>query len=411
MRKDRGTIVRIQIDASGAIVEWPAAAGRITGIVPRVAIGRQLGSLLIDADLATALGQARDRPVETVLVFDLGKRGRLPVEAAIFGAPGRAGAAAGYEVRIPVPAEPASARIGLADASAAAYPELRRLEMPESAALLIDAQRLRIVEANRAAARAFGRRPSELKGRILPRILNLERNRARHVDCDDAASFGYLRLVDRDGAAKFYGASVVPLRNAGRDLALCVLHDLTTCLDALSGLSAANEELSRLARHDHLTGLFNKAMFQDTLGLANARVGRSGGLLGVLYIDLDGFKPVNDQYGHDVGDALLTEVVQRMQSGLRASDVMARLGGDEFGAILENLRDRNDALRVATNLIDRLAAPFEMVGGRRVKVSASIGAVVTDRTVEDAAELVVQADRAMYQAKSLGRGRAALAPA
>jgi diguanylate cyclase (GGDEF)-like protein len=171
-----------------------------------------------------------------------------------------------------------------------------------------------------------------------------------------------------------------------------------------------NDELSRLARHDHLTGLFNRPMFQDTLELANSRVDRSGSLMGILYIDLDGFKPVNDRFGHDVGDTLLVEVVRRLKSGLRASDVMARLGGDEFGVIVENLKTRHDALKIAQNLIERLKEPFD-VEGERVHISASIGAVVTARTVEDASALVTQADRAMYGAKSLGRGQAALAPA
>jgi len=285
------------------------------------------------------------------------------------------------------------------------------MEMPDAPAFLIDPQTLRIVDANAAAVQAAGRPLGEMKGRPLPQFLGTRQSRSKPGDPVSRFGAPCFRLTDRSGAERSFGASLVPVRWQSRNLALCVLYDLSQSFETLADLAASNEELSRLARHDHLTGLFNKAMFHETLKLANARVERSGGMLGVLYIDLDGFKPVNDRFGHDIGDTLLVEVVRRLQSGLRASDVMGRLGGDEFGVILENLKRRGDALKVAGHLLKRLEEPFGADGGERVDISASIGAVVTARTVDNASALVADADRAMYEAKSLGRGRAALAPA
>jgi diguanylate cyclase (GGDEF)-like protein len=182
---------------------------------------------------------------------------------------------------------------------------------------------------------------------------------------------------------------------------------VTHWVDSKNELTRINLELSHLARHDNLTGLFNKPMFLDTLELANSRLERLDGLLGVLYIDLDGFKPVNDRYGHDIGDRVLVEVGSRLRGAVRTSDVMARLGGDEFGAILENLKAPRDALKVADLLIEVLAKPF-IVDGKRIAISASVGAVVANRRVADSTRLLVQADRMMYRAKRLGRARSAL---
>ena len=132
------------------------------------------------------------------------------------------------------------------------------------------------------------------------------------------------------------------------------------------------------------------------------------GCLGVLYIDLDGFKNVNDRFGHDVGDSVLVEVAHRLRGGVRNSDVAARLGGDEFAVILENLRAPEDALKIARHIIDLIAEPVS-VAGDTVTISASVGAAVIDRPVADVASLVTSADKMMLEAKSRSSGHAALA--
>ncbi len=401
----------VRLDADGVVTAWSAAASRATGLSGDVMVGRKLQTFCVAGTLDETLATLRTGPATVDLSLDCESAGAVRLQAVISVRRDAAGALTGYDVDLVASGRRQATGFGLADGAAPEYAATRQWAMQDAPAFLVDPQTLRILESNVAAGRAMGRPAQEMVGRFLSDILDPERNRVqRQVPDDQGAGMAHLRLAGRDGAPRSYGMSLVPVQWRDRSLAVCVLHELTGWVGMHMDLAASNEELSRLARHDHLTGLFNKAMFQDTLELANSRVDRSDSLMAVLYIDLDGFKPINDRFGHDVGDRLLVEVVRRLQSGLRSSDVMARLGGDEFGAILENLRRREDALKVARNLIERLKEPFE-AGGERIHISASIGAVVTAQSVADASALVAQADRTMYQAKSLGRGRAALAPA
>ena len=164
------------------------------------------------------------------------------------------------------------------------------------------------------------------------------------------------------------------------------------------------EELARQAFHDSLTGLSNRAVFRDRLEHAldlSARYERS---LAVLLLDLDGFKTVNDSLGHDVGDQLLVAVGARIEKSARSSDTVARLGGDEFVVLLEEDVDEEQALAVATRMLNVLAAPFE-VGDREVFIGASIGIALSDGGPVEADDLIRNADTAMYAAKAAGRGR------
>jgi len=409
-RTSRHTGAAIRLDKNGVVESWSSAAGRLTGLSAAAMVGRKLDAICIDGNLARKLNSICSDPVELALALDCGVRGAVGVRTVVSAGRDSTGTLTGYHLDILASAAPEHASLGLANAIAPECAALRQLDTQDSPAFLVDGRTLHILESNPAASLALGRSASEMTGQVLSDVLEAGRNRTQREDPGEpGVGLSCLRLADRGGALRSYGLSLVPVRWAHLDLALCVLHELTGWVSRAVDLAALNDELSRLARHDHLTGLFNRPMFQDTLELANSRVDRSGSLMGVLYIDLDGFKPVNDRFGHDVGDTLLVEVVRRLKSGLRSSDVMARLGGDEFGAILENLKKRDDALKVALNLIKCLKKPFE-VEGECVQVSASIGAVVTARTVEDASALVAQADRTMYEVKSLERGRAALAP-
>jgi diguanylate cyclase (GGDEF)-like protein/PAS domain S-box-containing protein len=164
------------------------------------------------------------------------------------------------------------------------------------------------------------------------------------------------------------------------------------------------EELARQAFHDSLTGLSNRAVFRDRLEHAldlSVRYERS---LAVLLLDLDGFKTVNDSLGHDVGDQLLVAVGARIEKSARSSDTVARLGGDEFVVLLEEDVDEEQALAVATRMLNVLAAPFE-VGDREVFIGASIGIALSDGGPVEADDLIRNADTAMYAAKAAGRGR------
>jgi diguanylate cyclase (GGDEF)-like protein len=167
----------------------------------------------------------------------------------------------------------------------------------------------------------------------------------------------------------------------------------------------AHEALEYLAAHDPLTGLPNRREAIDRITGALARAQRSGAVTGLLFIDLDGFKQVNDTLGHAAGDELLAHVAHRMKDQVRAGDVVARLGGDEFVVLLEPLDQQASAIEVANRLIDTIAQPITLTGGRQVRVGASIGVAVNQDAVTEADILMQEADIAVYRAKHAGRGR------
>ncbi len=163
------------------------------------------------------------------------------------------------------------------------------------------------------------------------------------------------------------------------------------------------EQISALAYHDILTGLPNRQLLSDRLNQAIALAERSHQLLAVCYLDLDGFKPVNDQFGHDAGDKLLIEVARRMQSAVRANDTVSRMGGDEFVLLLSNLERVEDYHIVLQRVIDSINLPIFLDEVNQVTVSASIGVTLFPTDKYDADTLLRHADQAMYQAKKSGR--------
>ncbi|MEV7023802.1 EAL domain-containing protein, partial [Kitasatospora sp. NPDC093558] len=160
-------------------------------------------------------------------------------------------------------------------------------------------------------------------------------------------------------------------------------------------------ELTHRAFHDSLTGLANRVLFLDRVGHALSRGERSGAVTGVLFIDLDDFKVVNDTQGHAVGDELLVAVSLRVSTALRSSDTAARLGGDEFAVLVEDVLLPDDVDAIAEGVLSVFAEPFKLSAGS-VRVTASIGVATTEDSV-DAAELLTHADLALYSAKAAGR--------
>jgi diguanylate cyclase (GGDEF)-like protein/PAS domain S-box-containing protein len=180
-------------------------------------------------------------------------------------------------------------------------------------------------------------------------------------------------------------------------------------LEDISDRKDAEQELMRRAVHDPLTGLPNRRLLEDRLVSALARLARRpDGGVAVIFLDLDGFKEVNDTFGHQSGDELLIAVAQRLLLSMRPSDTLARIGGDEFVAMLEDVSSRAAARRIAERLIGPLSEPFRL-GDREVRVTASAGiSLGTDSRVRP--ELLIrEADAAMYVAKRKGRNRIELA--
>ncbi len=169
---------------------------------------------------------------------------------------------------------------------------------------------------------------------------------------------------------------------------------------ALNDAKAA-EETAHQAFHDPLTGLANRALFLDRLTQARARAARSGGSVGVVFADLDGFKTVNDSLGHAAGDQLLIIAAQRLVSVVGPTDTVARFGGDEFAILIEDAGDPINAARLARRALEVLEKVIE-IHGREIFITASIGVAAG---LEEPEELLRRADLAMYESKGQGKGR------
>ncbi|HWH84550.1 MAG TPA: EAL domain-containing protein [Burkholderiaceae bacterium] len=165
-------------------------------------------------------------------------------------------------------------------------------------------------------------------------------------------------------------------------------------------LRQANSDLQKIAYNDALTGLPNRLVFEDKLVAAVGRADQAHARLAVLFIDLDGFKPINDSFGHSSGDAVLRQVGERLRRLSRSADTMARVGGDEFLMLLEGEADEQNAAQVATRMLATLSEPYS-IGSREVTVSCSIG-IVFYPDGGSSPKLIARADAAMYAAKRSG---------
>jgi diguanylate cyclase (GGDEF)-like protein/PAS domain S-box-containing protein len=164
------------------------------------------------------------------------------------------------------------------------------------------------------------------------------------------------------------------------------------------------EQLSHQAFHDPVTGLANRALFGERVRHASARALREGGGVGVVFLDLDDFKTVNDSLGHAAGDEVLTEFAKRLEGVIRASDTAARFGGDEFAVLLESVRNAEEAVETADRVLEAMAVPLR-VGHKELVLRASMGISLAEPgTVVEAEELIRNADAAMYNAKRDGKG-------
>lgn len=169
-------------------------------------------------------------------------------------------------------------------------------------------------------------------------------------------------------------------------------------------VTAHSKAQEALALHDVLTGLPNRRLLRDRLGTVIKHASRNELAVGVLYLDLDGFKQVNDCFGHDCGDKLLTIVADRLLSASREEDTIARIGGDEFVIVLAQIRQASDVHRLASELVRVLSEPC-IIDGHMVKVTASIGVSFYPHNATEADDLINHADKALYEAKRCGKNQ------
>jgi diguanylate cyclase (GGDEF)-like protein len=216
--------------------------------------------------------------------------------------------------------------------------------------------------------------------------------------------------IDRpDGTEVWVRVDVLPqVGENGKPFGLiATLLDVTSENEARQSLQKAQTQLWQLANHDILTGLPNRMQFNDQLDRAFVRRKRGGQALAVLFCDVDSFKPVNDTFGHHVGDAVLIEVARRLDTTSREIDTVFRIGGDEFVIICEGFSGSDGLGRLARRLIDAVGPPIG-VGEVTAKVGLSVGiALAQPETTGES--LLARADAALYRAKQLGRNRFMLA--
>ena len=265
-----------------------------------------------------------------------------------------------------------------------------------------------MLAVNDAAHRIFGYADGELAGRKVAMLMP-EASRAAH-------EHGLARVV-AGGTPRLVGVSNVQVRGLRSDgcefpleltLSAVPLPDNMLFVGVMRDITerrAMEDKLSHMAQFDSLTGLPNRALFMDRLDTAMTRAGRSHRALAVMFLDLDGFKAINDTLGHRAGDDVLVQIAERLASAVRRSDTVARLGGDEFTILLEELVDPDaDAHAIADKVLAALRSPLR-AGGQPLSVTTSIGLVVhkSDSLSATPSELLSHADGAMYAAKRAGK--------
>ncbi|MGN6331060.1 MAG: sensor domain-containing protein [Motilibacteraceae bacterium] len=266
---------------------------------------------------------------------------------------------------------------------------------------------LRVVRANDAFCRLLGYTHEQLVGQqpalwTRPEEVATSRVRTDRLLDGPVRSHSYEKqLVRSDGS--LVDVLVTNSRAEIDGEQLVIAH----CLD-VTERRQYQDELERLALTDSLTGLANRSLLEDRASRALARLGREGGVVGLLLLDLDRFKLVNDSLGHLAGDALLVEVARRLDAVTREDTTVARLGGDEFVLLVEGAHDAAEVEAVAQRVLAVLREPYELPGGEVVVGTGSVGlalATTAGRTMQD---LLREADLALYRAKDSGRDRRAL---
>jgi len=277
------------------------------------------------------------------------------------------------------------------------------VEMAAEGIVSIDTKGL-ILTFNRAAQKIFGYSEREVIGKNVSMLMPQP-----HRDLHD----GYLSRYMHSGEAHVIGRTqeLQGLRKDGTafpmDLAISEVkigdtHLFTGMMRDISEQKIAQQQIEHLAHYDSLTHLPNRTLFYDRLGQSIMMAKRNMRSIALMYIDLDGFKQVNDILGHHGGDLLLVEVAKRLRLCVRESDTLARIGGDEFTVILNDAHDREDIEMLAKKIIVSISHPFNLEG-RAVSIGVSIGIARYPDEASTTGTLLIVADKAMYTAKASGK--------
>ncbi|MET0065782.1 MAG: EAL domain-containing protein [Candidatus Thiodiazotropha sp.] len=271
-------------------------------------------------------------------------------------------------------------------------------EKNKAVMLIINPKNGRIIEANRAAVNYYGYPRYRLLDMLISDINTLKpaevAREMRLAELEERSYFHFQHTL-ASGDVRDVEVHSGPLNWAGRSVLYSIIHDITD-------RKRAEAELERIAHYDALTGLPNRLLKSDRLRQAIIQSKRTNTLVAVCYLDLDGFKPINDLHGHEIGDQVLVETAQRLMATVRGGDTVSRIGGDEFVLILTELENLTAIEVILKRILNNTAVPIQ-VHGHEVSVSASIGFTVYPADDSDADLLLRHADQAMYVAKDLGK--------
>ncbi len=262
-----------------------------------------------------------------------------------------------------------------------------------------------VIEASRSFSEYFGFGADDIAGRsTLPGDLGVWANAGQRRQWTeqlvrDGEVLGFetqMRLKDKSVSTMLISGKLVEIDE--EQCVIAVVHDITA-------RKVQAEHLERIAHHDSLTGLPNRLLLADHLRQAIARNQRGDTLIAVCYLDLDGFKEVNDRFGHQAGDQLLIDVANRLRDSVRGGDTVSRLGGDEFVVLLSGLADEEECRIALDRLLQSISKPYVIGGSEHAGISASIGVTLFPNDSVDPDTLVRHADHAMYAAKQAGKNR------